>query len=109
MTTPRGKAPQTKTNPNGRKAGASRSKASSTRKIAEPGTKQRQDLADTAAQPAGGAQAAPAASTSRRLQWANPWILRESPNARYSGINLRTDTGNPRPASKARIVVYAIK
>jgi polyhydroxyalkanoate synthase len=61
MTTPRGKAPQTKTNPNGRKAGASRSKASSTRKIAEPGTKQRQDLADTAAQPAGGAQAAPAA------------------------------------------------
>jgi hypothetical protein len=63
MTTPRGKAPQTASTPNGRKAGASRPKASSTQKIAKPGTKPQQDFADTAAQLAAGAEAAPRPGT----------------------------------------------
>jgi hypothetical protein len=58
MTTPRGKVPLTESTPNGGKAGASRSKASSTQKIAKPGAEPQQDLADTAAQLAGGAEAA---------------------------------------------------
>jgi len=68
MTTPHGKAPLTESTPNGRKAGASRSKASSTQKIAKPGAEPQQDLADTTAQLAGGAEVAPGPSPS--LAWA---------------------------------------
>ena len=62
MTTPSGKAPLAQSTPNGPTAGAPRSRAAGTQKIAKPGAEPRQDTAGTAgtaAPLAGGAAAAP--------------------------------------------------